>query len=152
MELFRSIFQSFQNCPKFENLNYEVLQCLTERFFRDNPYLASVIRNFNCNRYFRTVEWRIQGRGLWGRDPPQPLLLKKSKKNISGKTPTDQIPIFPVSLRYPNISRKFSPLITDSSGLWAHLLQNFLSYYQYLSEHIFSSFVPLVANHSFSRV
>ena len=125
MELFRSIFQSFQNCPKFENLNYEVLQCLTERFFRDNPYLASVIRNFNCNRYFRTVEWRIQGRGLWGRDPPPtppPEKVKEKHFRENSNRPNSYIP---PCLRYPNISRKFSPLITDSSGLWAHLLQNF---------------------------
>ena len=127
MEHFRSIFQSFQNCPKFENLNYEVLQCLTERFFRDNPYISVISDSkFQLQPIFPYSGVTDTGEGAMGkRPPPQPLLLKKSKKNISGKTPTDQIPIFPVSLRYPNISRKFSPLITDSSGLWAHLLQNF---------------------------
>ena len=90
------MFQSFQNCPKFEpwspTMSYRAFFLETTRI-----YLSSVIRNFNCNRYFRTVEWRIQGRGLWGRDlPPTPPPEKVKEKHFrENLTPTEQIPIFP---------------------------------------------------------
>ena len=148
------MFQSFQNCPKLENLNYEVLQCLTERYFRDNPYISVICHSkFQLQPIFPYSGVTDTGEGAMGkRPPPNPSSWKSQRKTFQGKLQQTKFLYSPVSLRYPNISRKFSPLITDSSGLCAHLLQNFLSYYQFLSEHIFSSFVPLVANHSFSRV
>ena len=132
--------------------SYNVLQSV---FFRDNPYISVICDSkFQLQPIFPYSGVTDTGEGAMGkRPPPNPSSWKSQRKTFQGKFNSHRTNSYiPPCLRYPNISRKFSPLITDSSGLWAHWLQNFLSYYQFLYEHIFSSFVPLVANHSFSRV
>lgn len=87
MEHFRSIFQSFQNCPKFENLNYEVLQCLTERFFRDNPYISVISDSkFQLQPIFPYSGVTDTGEGAMGkRPPPNPSSWKSQRKTFQGK-------------------------------------------------------------------
>lgn len=81
MEHFRSIFQSFQNCPKFENLNYEVLQCLTERYFRDNPYISVICHSkFQLQPIFPYSGVTDTGEGAMGKRPPPNLSSWKSQR------------------------------------------------------------------------
>ena len=153
MEHFRSIFQSFQNCPKFENLNYEVLQCLTERFFRDNPYISVICHSkFQLQPIFPYSGVTDTGEGAMGKRPPPtppPEKVKEKHFRENSNRPNSYIPrVSPIS-KY--IQKVFS-IDYRFQRFMSTFITKLLSYYQFLSEHIFSSFVPLVANHSFSRV